>query len=160
MVGGRWRNYFGQAAATLLVTGRCCLRRCDIVEGKVQVKNLPVQGTIQLTAKVAEGDFLEAGWRRIKESSPFPARPSAAPGRKPAGLQLCPPDAVARWQADSHRFPPYQYRAENCVTNAKGDMRVPSTREREVILLRITLVVACLRERKEAKNITIAACVH
>ena len=62
------------------------------------------------------------------------ARPSLKPGRKPAGLTLCPPDAVARWKADAHRFPPYQYRAENCITNAKGDLRVPSAREREVIM--------------------------
>ena len=87
---------------------------------------------------MVEGDFLEAGWKRVKEISPFPtfttARPSATPGRKPAGLQLCPQDAVARWKADSHRFPPYQYRAENCVTNANGDIRVPSSREHGVIL--------------------------
>lgn len=96
---------------------------CDVVKGRV--RGLPVQG-----------DFLEAGWKRVNGDGCFPtlARPSPKPGRKPAGLQLCPPDAVSRWKADSHRFPPYQYRAENCVTNSRGDLRVPSIRERETIM--------------------------
>ena len=49
-------------------------------------------------------------------------------------MALCLPDAVARWQADSHRFPPYLYHAENCVTNRQGELRVPSVKEREAIL--------------------------
>ena len=109
---------------------------CTIDEGRV--RDLPVRGSLRLTAQVSDEDFLEGGWERANRDSPFPtfttARPSVKPGRKPAGLPLCPPDAVARWQSDAHRFPPYQYRAENCVTNRKGDLRVPSTREREVIL--------------------------
>ena len=87
---------------------------------------------------VDEHDFLEAGWQRVRPDASFPtftaARPSAVPGRRPAGLALCPPDAVARWKADLHRFPPYQYRAENCVANRQGELRVPSIKEREVIL--------------------------
>ena len=109
---------------------------CTIDEGRV--RDLPVRGSLRLTAQVSDEDFLEGGWERANRDSPFPtfttARPSVKPGRKPAGLPLCPPDAVACWQSDAHRFPPYQYRAENCVTNRKGDLRVPSTREREVIL--------------------------
>ena len=109
---------------------------CNIVEGRAP--SLPVRGHILLSAEVLADDFLEAGWKRVSEDGCFPtftmARPSLKPGRKPAGLTLCPPDAVARWKADAHRFPPYQYRAENCVANAKGDLRVPSVREREVIM--------------------------
>ena len=99
---------------------------------------LPVQGRVELAATIDEQDFLEAGWHRVRADSPFPtfttARPSPQPGRRPAGLSLCPPDAVARWQADLHRFPPYQYRAENCVVNRAGQIRVPSVKEREAIL--------------------------
>ena len=99
---------------------------------------LPVKGRVELEATLDEQDFLEAGWHRVRADSPFPtfttARPSPLPGRRPAGLSLCPPDAVARWQADLHRFPPYQYRAENCVVNRAGQVRVPSVKEREAIL--------------------------
>ena len=88
-----------------------------VVEGREGA--LPVKGRVDLEAKLDEQDFLEAGWHRVRPDSPLPtfttARPSPVPGRRPAGLSLCPPDAVARWMADLHRFPPYQYRAENCV---------------------------------------------
>ena len=109
---------------------------CVLHEGSH--RGLPVQGTIHLSAKVNDADFLEPGWSRVKDDGHFPtfttSRPSETPGRKPAGLLLCPPDAVSRWKADAHRFPPYQYRAENCVTNSRGDLRVPSIREREAIM--------------------------
>ena len=91
-----------------------------------------------LEVSVDERDFLESGWQRVRPDAPFPtfttSRPSAVPGRRPAGLALCPREAVARWKADLHRFPPYQYRAENCVTNRQGVLRVPSVKERDVIL--------------------------
>ena len=60
-------------------------------------------------------------------------RPSPTPGRKPAGLELCTAVELTRWKEDQHRFPPYQYKTVNCVTN--GDqVRVPNARERECIL--------------------------
>ena len=103
-----------------------------------RIRGLPVQGNIQLHGQVDDADYLEPGWRRVKPSGSFPtfttARPSDTPGRKPAGLALCPPEALNRWRSDSHRFPPYQYRDENCVVNSQGIMRVPSISEREVIL--------------------------
>ena len=112
------------------------LEGAQVVEGREGA--LPIKGKVVLEAKVDERDFLEPGWQRTRPETPFPtfttARPSAAPGRRPAGLALCPPDAVARWKGDLHRFPPYQYREENCVVNRQGELRVPSTREREVIL--------------------------
>ena len=99
--------------------------------------SLPVKGSVALDVAPDEQDFLEAGWHRTRPGAPFPtfttSRPSPPPGRRPAGLALCPPDAVERWRADSHRFPPYQYRSENCVTNRLGELRVPSVKEREVI---------------------------
>lgn len=63
------------------------------------------------------------------------ARPSPTPGRKPAGLALCPDDAIERWKKDLHRFPPYQYRRENCVVNSQSQLRVPSAVEREEVIL-------------------------
>lgn len=107
-----------------------------VVEGREGA--LPVKGRVELEAKLDEQDFLEPGWHRVRADSPLPtfttARPSMVPGRRPAGLALCPPDAVSRWKADMHRFPPYQYRAENCVTNRSHEVRVPSIKEREAIL--------------------------
>ena len=98
---------------------------------------LPLAGAIHLEAKIDERDFLEPGWR-LNSPGRFPtfttSRPSETPGRKPAGLALCPPEAKARWHADKHRFPPYQYRWENSVSNSQGEVRVPSVVEREVIL--------------------------
>ena len=112
------------------------LEGAQVVEGREGA--LPIKGKVLLEAKVDERDFLEPGWQRTRPETPFPtfttARPSATPGRRPAGLALCPSDAVARWKGDLHRFPPYQYREENCVVNRQGELRVPSTREREVIL--------------------------
>ena len=98
---------------------------------------LPLAGTLRLEAVVDERDFLEPGWKTTAKGG-FPtfttSRPATKPGRKPAGLALCPPEAVARWRADQHRFPPYQYRWENSVVNSQGVVRVPSIVEREAIL--------------------------
>ena len=62
------------------------------------------------------------------------ARPSPTPGMRPAGLHSCDEEALARWREDSHRYPPYQYKAEYCVHHASGGVRVASVTEREVIL--------------------------
>ena len=109
-----------------------------LTELRVPPRGLPVKGELQLKAVLDTKDFLEPGWKRVEGNGHFPtfttARPSPTPGRKPAGLPLCPPDAVQRWQADQHRFPPYQYRRENCVINSQSRLRVPSVVEREAIL--------------------------
>ena len=105
-----------------------------VVEGRAG----SLKGRVELEASLDEQDFLEPGWHRVRSEGSLPtfttSRPSPVPGRRPAGLALCPPDAVARWKSDLHRFPPYQYREENCVVNRRGQLRVPSIKEREVIL--------------------------
>ena len=102
-----------------------------------ELHKLPLAGKIQLQAQVAEKDFLEPGWRRYDPRQVLPtfttSRPSAVPGRKPAGLELCSASERERWQQDQHRFPPYQYKSVNCITNGEL-IRVPSVRERECIL--------------------------
>ena len=92
----------------------------EIIEGREGV--LPVKGKVELKVQVDEFPTFTT------------SRPSEVPGRRPAGLSLCPPKAVDRWRSDLHRVPPYQYREENCVTNRRGQIRVPSVSEREVIL--------------------------
>ena len=102
-----------------------------------ETHRLPLAGSLRVEAKIDERDFLEPGWKLASQGS-LPtfttSRPSPMPGRKPAGLALCPPEAVARWRADQHRFPPYQYRWENTVIDSQGDVRIPSIVEREAIL--------------------------
>ena len=92
---------------------------------------------VTLTADFDQKDFLQAGWS-MPPGHRFPtfttARPSPTPGRRPAGLHSCDEEALARWREDSHRYPPYQYKAEYCVHHASGGVRVASVTEREVIL--------------------------
>eukprot|EP00435_Cladocopium_sp_Y103_P048720 s474_g14.t1 len=84
---------------------------------------LPIRGEIQLLAQKDSQDYLESGWH-LHEGQVLPtfttSRPSPTPLKRPAGLKTCQAHERARWQADMHRFPPYQYRDENCVTNRKG----------------------------------------
>ena len=97
---------------------------------------LPIKGEVQLQADIEASQFLEPGW--ACSSPPLPtfttSRPSEVPLRRPAGLQTCLPHEIERWKQDSHRFPPYQYRDSNCLTNGKGEFRPPSVVEREAIL--------------------------
>ena len=107
---------------------------CKVVD---EPHRLPLAGRLELIADVEEKDFLEPGWHRVSPTQVLPtfttSRPSPMPGRKPAGLDLCTAEDVRRWKEDQHRFPPYQYKAVNCVTNG-AQVRVPNVRERECIL--------------------------
>ena len=92
---------------------------------------------VQLKAEVDSARFLSPGWKLNGEGK-LPtfttARPSAVPGFKPAGLNQCSIEEARRWKEDCHRFPPYQYRDVHCLRNSKGELRVPTCEEREVIL--------------------------
>ena len=94
--------------------------------------------TWELTAQQSLDDVLEPGWTKVTPTKPFPtfttARPSPVPGRKPAGLSFCTESEVARWQSDQHRFPPYQYQEVHCLANRRGELRVASVKEKELIL--------------------------
>eukprot|EP00438_Fugacium_kawagutii_P019799 Skav234936 [mRNA] locus=scaffold2677:147840:152458:- [translate_table: standard] len=62
------------------------------------------------------------------------ARPSATPGRKPAGLEKLTALERERWSDDQHKFPPYQYSHRNGLVNRRGQWRLPSVAEREAIM--------------------------
>jgi len=98
---------------------------------------LPIQGEVQLEAVVDSQMFLETGWS-LAERQRLPtfttSRPSSTPLKRPAGIKSCKGHELERWRSDRHRFPPYQYKDENCVSNARGDFRIPSVSEREVIM--------------------------
>eukprot|EP00435_Cladocopium_sp_Y103_P043855 s1207_g12.t1 len=95
---------------------------------------LPICGEIRLYAEVEEKSFLEPGWKRQGEKA-LPtfttSRPSPVPLRRPAGLKDCNDEELSRWRAHDHRFPPYQYKACNCLVDAKGSLRTPNSKERE-----------------------------
>ena len=97
---------------------------------------LPICGEVKLTAEVETKAYLEPG-ADLGKGARLPtfttSRPSSRPLRKPAGLRSCAHHELERWRRDQHRFPPYQYRDENCVW-AQGMFRPPSVVEREVIL--------------------------
>ena len=82
-------------------------------------------------------EFLEPGWHKCSEQA-FPrfttSRPRSSPGRRPAGIQQCDASELQRWEADQFRFPPYQYRTPLCAQNKRGEVRVPSVEEREVLM--------------------------
>ena len=82
------------------------------------------------------------------------SRPSIAPGRKPAGLRTLQPHEVARWKADKHRYPPYQYRDDNTLGSRSGERRPPNVREREVILgFPSGYTTQCLKKSEHGKEL-------
>ena len=98
---------------------------------------LPIQGEVSLKADFDVTDFLEHGCKRsVDKALPTftTSRPSPHPLRRPAGLKTCNEHETMRWRNDQHRFPPYQYKDENCILTPKGEFRPPSIAEREVCL--------------------------
>lgn len=114
----------------------------------------PVQVTLTGTQDITE--VTRRGWLKVDPDQPFPtfttSRPQGKPGRKPAGLQSCSEQDLRRWAADSHRFPPYQYRQQHCLVNRQNTLRVPDVAERELMLgFPLHYTAACLPKgmRKE-----------
>ena len=92
---------------------------------------------VTLETEVKEADYLEAGWHLkpgCKLATFTTSRPSAKPGRRPAGLASCDEATLSRWREDEHRYPPYQYKADFCVHHPDGRVRPASISEREVVL--------------------------
>ena len=81
---------------------------------------------------------VRTGWLKVNPEKPFPtfttSRPRTSPGRKPAGIQNCTWEELRRWEADSYRFPPYQYCQDHCLVNRQGCLRVPDVAERDMML--------------------------
>ena len=58
--------------------------------------------------------------------------PRLRPPTAPAGISKCDSDTLLRWQADSYRYPPYQYQLKYIIW--RGDKwRVLSASERELL---------------------------
>eukprot|EP00438_Fugacium_kawagutii_P008223 Skav213983 [mRNA] locus=scaffold3014:59382:61238:+ [translate_table: standard] len=110
---------------------------CDEVEIHPPDSSLwGARGHITCTNLVDPQPFLEEGWYLAGDHLPTftTARPSARPGRKPAGLYRLNTEERQRWADDQHRFPPYQYAHNNGLVNKNGQWRVASSAEREAIM--------------------------
>ena len=87
---------------------------------------------------VRDDQWLEEGWQRchpeVLVATFMKSIPRRQPPPAPAGLQRCDEPTVARWTSDSFRFPPYQYKMANLLRNSKGDLRLPSSQEKEILL--------------------------
>ena len=107
----------------------------DVLEGSDG--QLPIKGEVVLQANLDTKAYLAPGWE-MPEGRSLPtfttSRPSSVPGRRPAGIKTCSKQELQRWSQDRHRYPPYQYRNENCLRNRAGEFRTPNIQEREVIL--------------------------
>lgn len=112
----------------------------EIVEDEHTWKEVSSQGlsTLQFEGCQPLESVLRAGWRKVDTENAFPtfttSRPSAKPGRKPAGIQRCTLAELERWSGDRHRFPPYQYKDQHCLRNRSGVLRGPDVNERECMM--------------------------
>ena len=82
--------------------------------------------------------WLEEGciWEGAEDGTIFPTSlksiPRSRPPPAPAGISKCDSDTLLRWQADSYRYPPYQYQLKYIIW--RGDKwRVLSASERELL---------------------------
>ena len=71
-----------------------------------------------------QGYILPTALKSIKRTRPPP---------RPAGIQRCDRDTLARWQSDSYRFPPYHY-LERFVFWQGPKWRLANSREKELLL--------------------------
>ena len=109
--------------------------------------------TVNLSAEVDLENFLTPGRSKVDPTKSFPtfttSRPRNRPGHGPAGLHQCDAEAIARWEADHYRYPPYQYMTGNCVQNAQGAIRLPNIQEKELLMgLPLDYTAPCLPKSK------------
>ena len=76
-------------------------------------------------------------WNGDGQGVTFPtcmkAIPRRCPPPRPAGLQKCDTDCIRRWEADSFRFPPYQYDWKYLIMT-EDTWRLLNADERELLL--------------------------
>lgn len=103
--------------------------------------------------------YLEAGWSKVSLDQSFPtfttSRPAARPGRKPAGVVQCQEHELRRWREDWHRFPPYQYMDRHGVVDKRGNVRVPSISEREVLFVSLSITLRTASQRARRRKLAV-----
>ncbi|CAE7703138.1 Tnks2 [Symbiodinium sp. CCMP2592] len=92
-------------------------------------------GEVHFHVELDAKGVLEPGWQFHHSTDKFhtftSAQSSDQPRVKPAGLERCNSEELARWTADRHRFPPYQYQDRNLLWHTKHPPRPASASERE-----------------------------
>ena len=84
-------------------------------------------------------DWLEPGvwWPGGENGTALPTAMKAIvredPPWKPAGLQRCDAETLARWEGDNYRYPPYQYREEFVLWKG-SKWRLANSEDREILL--------------------------
>ena len=94
------------------------------------------------SAPVDHISWCEPGWAlQAGQDVVFPIfttpRMASRQGPTPAGIQRASSEAIARWQADGRRRPPFHYESW-CGLLSEGDpatWRLPSVRERQLLLI-------------------------
>ena len=136
-------HYIDSAGITLCHRPRLYWVSWELTPQEGAVVNAPEKsgcdfvGSVDLTADIHGESLLEAGWH-VAQGARFPtfttSRPRSSPGRRPAGLDRCAEHERQRWENDSFRFPPYQYRDHQLVWNKRGEGRLPNIAEREACM--------------------------
>ena len=105
-------------------------------------------------------DWLEEGASQYDTSVVYPtcmkSIPRVRPPLRPAGIERCSDDAIARWQSHSFRFPPYQYKEQYLIWDDKlRSARLLSVSEREKLMgLGEGHTAACMSASKAKANKT------
>ena len=83
--------------------------------------------------------WVSPGWQWVSQDQPVNlptftrSIPRAKPPRDAAGIGHTDPSALARWESDSYRYPPYTYKVEYCLTDSVH-LRVCGAAEREALM--------------------------
>ena len=84
-------------------------------------------------------DWIEPGvwWPGFDDGEILPTAMKAIvrhqPPARPAGLSRCTPEAICRWKAEHHKFPPYHYQ-ERFIFWRGNNWRLADSSERELLL--------------------------
>lgn len=94
---------------------------------------------VKMSAKFPENErWVEKGFHPTCPGVTYPTFMKAIvrqrPPPSPAGLRRCDWYTVRRWESDSYRFPPYQYKYEFLMRRHDGFLRYLSVAEREALM--------------------------
>ena len=135
---------------------------CEVEESDFNYGNTMQSHMYQVTVECAHppsSSWLNAGSRLMNENVILPtfvkSMKRRKPPVKPAGIEQCDDDAIARWKADEYRYPPYQYLEKYLVLNRDGKLVTVDSDERERLSMYpvgMTREVCTAKERANKVN--------